>query len=267
MTLLAQEWGAYFEQRWRSGAVRVVAKRAVLRDRLVVPQERAAVLHVACVASLVDAVFDHQLGAGGAMRVVAVCTNHFAFRYGVMTGLFKLGLLFFVTGHAGVRHFLACGGAVVGNVHLMAVSAVGVTTRVNAAVPVHQFAAFMAGHTGLVVGNRVVGSHFFAVGQIWQRADFTLLLQVLLAIAVAAHTGGCALVGLGAVLGAGDGQNRVVLYLVTIDIAMATGAAGVTLHHEVLDDSFFDWGVIGGEGASCADGQQQHAGQCRAHRL
>src|SRR6185295_14939193 len=56
----------------RGRAVRVMADHAVFLDRLMGAHERPALLHVAGVAGLVDAVADQLLLAGAAVGVVAV---------------------------------------------------------------------------------------------------------------------------------------------------------------------------------------------------
>src|SRR3569832_1954632 len=71
VAFLAQHRRARLQHRLGGAAVRVVADRAVLRDRLVREDERSALLGVAGVAGVVDAVALDQLRAGRAVHVVA----------------------------------------------------------------------------------------------------------------------------------------------------------------------------------------------------
>ena len=72
VALLAEERGPRFQQIGVGRAVRVVTVRAVFGHRLVIEDERSALLHVAGVAGVDDGIADQQLDSGGAMRVVGV---------------------------------------------------------------------------------------------------------------------------------------------------------------------------------------------------
>src|SRR3954468_4319878 len=72
VALLAKHRLAQLQQVGRSGAVRVVAVRAVLLHRLVRAHEGPALLHVAAVAGVVDGVAQHHGAADRPVRVVAV---------------------------------------------------------------------------------------------------------------------------------------------------------------------------------------------------
>ena len=60
-------------------AVHVVTQRAVLADRLVLPQKRAAFFGVAGVAVLIDRELMKRRGAGRTMRVMTIAANHLVF--------------------------------------------------------------------------------------------------------------------------------------------------------------------------------------------
>src|SRR6185436_17827882 len=97
---LAEERRAHLEQVDVHRAVRVVADRAVLLHRLVGAHERPALLHVAAVAGLVDAVAHQLLLAGAAVRVVAVGARHLALEGRVARLAADLGALLLLAGEA-----------------------------------------------------------------------------------------------------------------------------------------------------------------------
>lgn len=74
-----QEGRTRFEHGGLVGAVRGMARRAVVGGRWVLPQERTAFFRVAGVASFVDVVLDKLFRSGGSVRVVATGAGHFAF--------------------------------------------------------------------------------------------------------------------------------------------------------------------------------------------
>ena len=82
MTVLAQERHPLYQHPWLRAAVRVVANRTVLFDRLVLPQKRPAHLRMALVAGLVDRILD-QVAPGTPMRVVAARTQDLTFLDGM----------------------------------------------------------------------------------------------------------------------------------------------------------------------------------------
>ena len=59
VALLTQEWRPRLEQVGCGGAVRVVADRAIFRDRLMGSHERATFFHVAGVAGVIYAIPHH----------------------------------------------------------------------------------------------------------------------------------------------------------------------------------------------------------------
>ena len=87
MTLLAQLGARSVQQGHMVGTVYAVAQRAVLAGRIVLPQERAALVSMAGVAVLVDAVLLQRCRSGGAVGVVAIAAYHLVFpnRMGVRT--------------------------------------------------------------------------------------------------------------------------------------------------------------------------------------
>src|SRR5665647_1412804 len=107
MALLAKQRRTGLEHGRNRSAMHVVAIGAVFGHRIMLVHKRAAFFSVAGVAGVIDAVALEQLGAGRAMRVMAIGADHFAFRHRVMRRPVHLGALFFVAGVAN----LGLGGA------------------------------------------------------------------------------------------------------------------------------------------------------------
>ena len=93
----AQKRGPHLEHRIGRRPMGIVAKIAVLGDRLVAPDERAPLFCVAHVARGVDRVLDQQLLSERAMRIVAIRTSHLAFWNGVMRRFIGESALILVT--------------------------------------------------------------------------------------------------------------------------------------------------------------------------
>jgi hypothetical protein len=72
VTRLAEQRGAPRQHRPVNRAVRVVADRAILGHRRMLPDERAALLGVAAVAGLVQRAANQQAVGAGAVRIVAI---------------------------------------------------------------------------------------------------------------------------------------------------------------------------------------------------
>src|SRR6185312_183552 len=136
VALVAEERRTRLQHVLGGRAVRVVAVRAVLAHRLVVVHERAALLHVARVAGVVDGVALHERGPGRAVRVVAVGARHLPFGDRMVRGLVDLGalLLVAVEAHLGLRALVA--HRVVPGVDLVAVGAREAARLVHAPGPV-----------------------------------------------------------------------------------------------------------------------------------
>ena len=81
VTFLTQVRWPVLQQIRHDGPVRVVADRAVFRNRLVVVHERSALFHVARVTGLVDAVALELFGTRRTMRIVAIGTAHLPFEH------------------------------------------------------------------------------------------------------------------------------------------------------------------------------------------
>ena len=103
MACLAQEWRTHLQHAFCRGAVRIMAIRAVVADRLVVMYEWPAFLHVAGVASIVDGIAFHQFHPSGAMRIMAIGASHFAFGYRMMGRSVDLRALVLVAFKANLR--------------------------------------------------------------------------------------------------------------------------------------------------------------------
>src|ERR1700689_4776924 len=85
VTGLAEKRRAYLEERRLRRAVRIVTIGAVLRDRLVLPQERAAVFGVAARAGFRDGVLDELRRCRRAVRRMARGAGHLPFVQRVTT--------------------------------------------------------------------------------------------------------------------------------------------------------------------------------------
>lgn len=84
VAVLTQKRLSLFEQTGCRGAMRVMANAAVLRHRLMVMDERPALLCMAHVAGLIDAILFELFGSGRTMRIMAIRTGHFAFQHGMV---------------------------------------------------------------------------------------------------------------------------------------------------------------------------------------
>src|SRR5882762_7589986 len=153
VALLAQEGLADLEQVRGGRPVRVVADAAVLLHRLVGADERTALLHVAHVAGVVDAVAHHHAGADRAVRVVAVRARHHALADRVARGTVDQRPDVLVAGEAHVdlgelvAHRVARGVQLVGG-------GGNVVALVLAALPMDAGAALVAGEADLVLLRR-----------------------------------------------------------------------------------------------------------------
>jgi len=133
---VAQEWRPHLQHAFCSSAMRIMAVRAVLIDRLMVMYERTAFLHVAGIAGIDHAIALHQFWAGRSMHIVAVRTRHLAFHDRVVRRLVDLGTLFLVAGEAelGLGAFVAY--HIFCRVNLVAVGAPHVASLMCASLPV-----------------------------------------------------------------------------------------------------------------------------------
>src|ERR1700680_2889124 len=84
VTIEAQPRTREFQRVFVDGAVSVVAYEAVLAHRLVLEQERAALLGGALVASIVDRIFLQQRLGEAAVRIMTVRADHLALAHGHM---------------------------------------------------------------------------------------------------------------------------------------------------------------------------------------
>jgi len=108
MAILAQERRTRLEQTGDRRAMRLVANGAVFSHRLVVVHEGPALLHVALVAGLDNAVPFHLLRIVS-MHVMTVGATHLAFQDRMAIGLVDLNALLLVAGEAdfGLRELVA----------------------------------------------------------------------------------------------------------------------------------------------------------------
>src|SRR6185295_606055 len=211
---LAEERRAGLEQAVVHRAVRVMADHAVFLDRLMGAHERPALLHVAGVAGLVDAVADQLLLAGAAVGVVAVGAGDLALERRVTRLAADLGALLLVAGEAHFGLVALVARAVVAGVDLVAAGAGDVARGMHAARPVDALAALVAGEAGLAarLGRRRRGLREHDVRL--RPPALRRLVDVGFALAVAAGAGRRAVVGARAVLALADGEHREAVVLV-----------------------------------------------------
>lgn len=153
VALLAKVWRPHLEKIGNGRAVRVMTERAVLLYRLVVPEERPALLHVAGVAGFVNAVSDHQRRRYRAVRVMTVGANDFAFQNRMTVRTDDLDALFFVAGEAHFRLSELVSDLIVVSMNLVATGAGEFAVLVRAPLPMYALAALVAGQAGLVAGR------------------------------------------------------------------------------------------------------------------
>ena len=154
VAVLAQEGRSLDQQIRLVRAVRRMAVQAAFADRKVLPQQRAALLRVAVVASLVDRNFLQQLRSRRAVRVVAVGANHLRLANRMVRELVAVGTLLGVAGEA----LLGLGGLdqdrVLADVDGMAAGAGHVVGGVLAALPVHAQTGLVAAQAHRVLHRR-----------------------------------------------------------------------------------------------------------------
>lgn len=155
MALLAQLRGLAVEQRGVVRAMHLVTQGAVLRDGVVFPQKRPALLCMAGVAVLVHRQLLQGSRAGTAMRIVTVAADHLALPDRMPGGPESLGTDILVTAETD----LGLGGALAHLVRLvdsMATDTGQVLAFVDTGRPVLKHATLVAAptHAVLLVGWR-----------------------------------------------------------------------------------------------------------------
>jgi hypothetical protein len=98
---LAEVWLLGLEELVVVRAVGVVAGEAILTDRGVLMEKRAALFGVTLVALLVNRIGRDHLGIGPVVRIMAAYAAHLALEDGVVGRALALGPIGFVTGEAG----------------------------------------------------------------------------------------------------------------------------------------------------------------------
>ncbi len=239
----------------------VMANAAIFRYRLVVVNERAALLRMALVASLVDAIFLQLLGASGTMRIVAVGAGDLALLDRMARRTVELGALLLVAGEAHFRLGELVAYLIVAGMYLMARSAGSVAVGMGAAGPVDALAALVAGQAGLILARRW-RARLLPERDLDLRPLFHVgrLIGVGLALTVATGTGRRAFVGDGAMLGLADGEHRVFLGFV-----VAACAISVALEHRVLARRLVGGRVRSSQGDAGQQGDAEHQNQALQH--
>ena len=209
VTALAQHRDTHFQQRRHIRTVRRVTVGAVVRDRLMFPEEWTALLRMARGTRLVDGLLDEELGTIGPVRVVTARTADFSFQDRVPREAMNLGLLCLVARctHVDlgdrVQHFL------LDRMPFVAVGTGNAVRFVLAPRPVRsrQNVGFMTVETGCIsrgYRRKILG--FGAKHHLWRLAARIAL--VLGAFAMTALAARGALVTLHTMLGLVDGEDR-----------------------------------------------------------
>ena len=100
MALLTQEGTTHLQEVGGYGAVGIMAIGAVLRHRLVVPEERSPLFRVALVAGIIDGIALQIRAPRRAVRVMAIRACDFALEDRMARRLVNLSPLFLVTREA-----------------------------------------------------------------------------------------------------------------------------------------------------------------------
>lgn len=229
MALLAQEGRTDLEQVVDRRPMRVVADGAVL-SRLVLADERTAFFHVTSKARVGDAIALHQLGAGRAMRSVAIRADNLAFQNGMMRWLVGQYTLLLVAGEADFGLGALVTYLVVSRMKLVTRSAGYVSCGMRAAGPVNELAAFVTTGADLVVPLDISG-RLFAERESgpWPLLLAVRLVDVRLAFTVTTDTAGQATVDTGTVASLPNTKNRVAFVLI-----VAARALGIALENNVF---------------------------------
>jgi len=155
---VTEERRPHLQHAFCSGAMRIVAYRAVIIDRLVVMHKRPAFLHVAGVAGLIHAIAFHEFGPDRAVRVMAIGTTHIALRNRMMGRPLELRALFLVTGEANLRLGAFVAHLVVGSVDYVTGSTGDVFSLVRTSFPVRAVCILaVAGKTSRILHSCIAG--------------------------------------------------------------------------------------------------------------
>lgn len=157
MTTLAQEWLSYRQHPLLGRAMGIVTGRAVLACRLVFPEERPALLAMACGAGFHHRVAYEHAYRVGTVGIMAVIARHQPLLHGMMAATAELGALFEVAGQAqaGVMQLIAHGFLVC--VDCVATDTGKIRRLVYTGRPVHGPAGLVAVQAYPVLGVDITG--------------------------------------------------------------------------------------------------------------
>ena len=184
-----------------------MAVGAIFGHRLVLPQEGSALFGMAGEAGFSHRVLLKKLGAGRAVGIVTVGTDHLALTDGVMRYLSAVHALLLVAGKADFRLRLLVAHPVVIGMNLVTGTAGKIVAGVLGAFPMRPVATLVACQTGLglFIGRRwgILSEHAIGLGL----TRLVAPLEVCLAFAMAAGAGWGASIGRDTVLGQTDFQD------------------------------------------------------------
>lgn len=229
VALLAKVRRLGLQQGGMVGTMGSVAIQAVVAGRRMLPEEGAALLGMAGIASLDHGVLGQELRTGGAMGIVAIRADNLAFLDGMVGITERLGALFLVAGEA---HFALVGffpHLVMLGMDLVAGGTGNVGVGMLAAGPVHPVAALVAVQTGSVPlrdrRRRVLQEVAIDLRPFLQPLR---ILGVLGAFTVAADAADITAVGGDTMLGFADREHRG-----TVALVMAAGALGIPFEYDI----------------------------------
>lgn len=209
MAGLAKIRRPHLEHAFRSGAMRVMAVRAVVIDRFVAMHERPTLFHVAGVTGFNHAITLHELRTHRTMHIVAIGASHFSLNNRVVRRLVDLGTLFLVAGkaHLGLRAFIA--HLILSAMHRMT-RGTGYLTRVmRTANPVRTLRIFIMATEASSIALSDGSDGFLAEGAI--RFHLAGLFHVTFAVAMTSHAKWCAAIGRRTMFGLADRQDLFVI--------------------------------------------------------
>lgn len=190
MAFLAQPRGALFQQGRVVGTVRCMAIGAIIKHGRMLPEERAALLGMAGIASFIGGIFNQQFWPGRTVGIVTFRTGSLANQDGVSREQMDFRPLRLMASEADIRLADSLQHLVFGHMGSMAVAARHALHLVLAAAPMGAQAALMTSDAFLILGGCgrwLIGFGFRAKHNVGGRTAFLVgvALQVGVTLTVA----------------------------------------------------------------------------------